>query len=176
MRDAMNTAIELTERVLLLMREERWLDAIKALKCQSSIVDRDWRLSWNLGWCYFKLERFEAARKYLTQANMLSKHNAVCLWGLGSVYLAKKQFRQAEKNLVRALEIRDLHIARISLALTYLQQGKLDEAERVHVEGIGLKPKASCRYESYGCFLEDVGRVSEAEKMYLKVKQLRKLT
>jgi Flp pilus assembly protein TadD len=167
--------MELTERVLSLMRSERWQDTIKVLKSEFDVTRTDWKLSWNLGWCYFKLDRLEDARKHLARAAKLAPQNATCRWALGCVYRMKKQFRKAEKNLVASLRSRDLHIARIALALTYLEQGKIEQAENVHLEGIKLKPKASGRYESYACFLSDVGREREAEKMYRKAKQLREM-
>lgn len=159
--------------VFSMMKAERWADAIKILKCVPSATETDWRLSWNLGWCYFKLDRFEAARKHLSRATKLAPENATCTWALGTVYLQKRQFAKAEKNLVESLRAGDLHVARISLALTYLEQGRIEEAESVHLEGIKLKPKASGRYESYACFLSDVGREAEARRMYRKAKQLR---
>ncbi len=155
------------------MRSERWRDTIKVLKSEFDVTRTDWKLSWNLGWCYFKLDRLEEARKHLARAAKLAPQKATCTWALGCVYLMKKQFRKAEKNLVESLQVKDLHVARIALALTYLEQGKLKEAESVHLEGIKRRPKASGRYESYACFLSDVGREQEARKMYRKARQLR---
>lgn len=54
------------------MREERWSAAIRLLKESSSVVEEDWELLWNLGWCYFKLERMDEARKYLKRATRLA--------------------------------------------------------------------------------------------------------
>jgi len=107
------------------------------------------------------------------RAAKLAPDNAVCAWALGSVYLKRKQFRKAEKFLAESLRIKDLYIARISLALAYLEQGRIVEAESVHLEGIRLNPKESRRYESYACLLLDVGREKEAQEMYRKAKQLR---
>ena len=166
-------ATRVVEATDSMMKAERWADAIKIIKCVPSVAEADWRLSWNLGWCYFKLDRFEAARKHLSRATKLAPENPACTWALGTVYLKKRQFAKAEKNLVESLRTRDLHVARISLALTYLEQGRIEEAESVHLEGIKLKPKASGRYESYACFLSDVGREAEAKRMYRKAKQLR---
>jgi Flp pilus assembly protein TadD len=171
----MNSAIDLTGRVDSLMREERWFETIKVLRLELSAVETDWRLSWNLGWCYFRLEKFEQARKHLMRATELSPQNAVCHWALGLVYRMKKQYGQAERNLALALRIKDLYIARVSLALTYLEQGKIKEAESIHLEGIRIRPKESRRYESYACFLEDVGREREAQRMYSKAKKLREI-
>jgi Flp pilus assembly protein TadD len=54
-----------------------------------------------------------------------------------------------------------------------LSQGKLTEAEGVHLEAIRLKPKQSKRYDAYADFLSDVGRNEEANAMYRQAEKLR---
>jgi uncharacterized protein HemY len=61
-------------------------------------------------------------------------------WGLGNVYLKRKHLKKAEVVLTESLRIKELHLTRIALALAYLSQGKVAEAENVHLEGIRLKP------------------------------------
>ncbi len=155
------------------MKEERWVDAIELLSKRSSSAGKHWRLSWDLGWCYFKLRRFNDAGKHMTRANELAPGNAVCKWGLGSVYLKKRQYRKAEAILAESLRIKEWNNTRTSLALAYLAQGKIAEAEKMHVENIKLKPKDAGRYESYAAFLSDVGREAEAEQILQMVKAMR---
>ena len=169
-----NHATELNRQAESVMKAEQWLDAIKLLEDEMPVVVSDWRLSWNLGWCYFKLDRLNAARKHLIQATKLAPENPICRWALGSVYLHRKQYKKAEANLVESLKIKDAYVARISLALAYLEQGKLAEAESVHLEGIKLKPKDDQRYEAYADFLSDVGREEEARKMCRKANRLKR--
>lgn len=145
------------------------------MKENSSVVEKHWELLWNLGWCYFKLERMDEAQKYLTKASRLAPENHVCKYGLGQVYLKKKQYRKAEVILSEALRIKESHAVRIGLALAYLSQGRIEEAENTHLDGIKLKPKKSERYESYAAFLSDVGREAEAEKMNRKSKELQRV-
>ncbi len=166
---------QLREQITSLMRAERWPAAIKLFKTEMSVVKTDWRLSWDFGWCYFKLERFEEARKHLIRATKLAPENAISKWALGSIYLKLGKFKKAEKYLTESLRIRDSFMTRISLALTCLEQGRTEEAENIHLEGIKLKPKEGRRYESYACFLEDVGREREAQNMYEKAKQLQRI-
>jgi Flp pilus assembly protein TadD len=165
--------VEIEKLAISLMREERWLDAIEVLSNRSSGAGKHWKLSWNLGWCYFKLCRFDDARKHMMRANQLAPDNAICKWGLGSVYLKKRQFKKAEAILSEALRIKEADRSRTALALAYLAQGKIAEAEQMHLENIRLKPKASERYESYAAFLSDVGREAESEKMMQKARALR---
>lgn len=170
-----NSAEELYKRAMSEMKNERWLVAISLLTLEPTAIQKNWRFSWNLGWCYFKLERFEDARKHMIRAAKLAPENASCKWGLGSVYLKKKRFKKAEDVLSESLKMRESHLTRIALAFAYLSQGKAPEAERVHLEGIRLKPKSSERYESYAAFLSDVGREPEASRISKKAKKLRRV-
>lgn len=168
-------AAELLGKAVFLMKQERWLDASKLLKSRSSLVHKHWELSWNLGWCYFKLVRFNRAAKHLRRATKLATENAACKWALGSVYLKREQYKKAEAILLESLRIKNTHSTRIALALAYLAQGKIIEAERLHLQGIRLKPKKSERYESYAAFLSDVGREDEALQMQRRAETLRRV-
>jgi Flp pilus assembly protein TadD len=166
---------ELLKLAQSVMREEYWHEAIRILKENSAVVEKHWELSWNLGWCYFKLGRMDEARKHLARAAKLAPENHVCKYGLGQVYLKKKQYKKAEAVLSEALRLKETHLSRSSLAFAYLAQGKLEEAEKTHLDGITLKPRDSARRESYAAFLSDVGREAEAEKMGRKAKELQQI-
>lgn len=168
-----SNADQLYKKVTLLMGKESWPEAVKLLKHESPLVEQDWRLSWNLGWCYFKLNRLDNTKRHLLRAVKIAPGNPTCKWALGNVYLKKKQFRKAETVLADSLKIKESHLTRIALALAYLSQGKIEEAEKVHLDGIKLGSKLSERYESYAAFLSDIGREAEAQKMNQKVKDLR---
>jgi Tfp pilus assembly protein PilF len=168
-----------TDRLLklaqALMEKHRWREAVQLLKEDSALLKEDWKLLWNLGWSYFKLERMDDAGKYLKRAANLAPENHSCKFALGSVYLEKKQYKKAESLLLEALQIKESYVARISLALAYLEQGKVNEAENTHLDGIRLRPKQSKRYEAYGDFLSDVGREDEAERMNQKAQELKRI-
>ena len=164
------------KRALSEMNKEQWLAAIKLLKVAGAALQTNWRCSWNLGWCYFKLDKFDAARRHMIRAAQLAPENPTCKWGLGTVYLKKGRFKKAEVILAESLEIKESHLTRIALALAFLSQGKVMEAENVHIEGIRLKPKNSERYESYAAFLSDVGREAEAQTMNKKARKLQRVS
>lgn len=157
------------------MREGSWHEAIELLKANSSLVDKHYQLLWNLGWCYFRLERMPGALKYLARAEQLAPEKYACKFGLGVVYLEKKQYSKAQLLLSEALQIKESDVARIGLAFAYLAHGKIEEAERTHLEGIRLRPKKSERYRSYAAFLSDIGREAESEKMNRKAKELQRI-
>jgi Tfp pilus assembly protein PilF len=106
------------------------------------------------------------AEKCLLKATLLSSENSICYWALGATYLQLKQYKKAEFSLLAALGIQDSYLARLQLALVYMEQGRLHEAEQVHLKGLSLKPDSRERHEAYGDFLSDVGRQKEAQKMY----------
>jgi tetratricopeptide (TPR) repeat protein len=160
----LNNVARTERRAATLMKELRYSDAIKLLSKRASNSDKHMRLSWNLGWCYFNLGRYNDAQ-HLIRANKLAPDNAICKWALGSVYLKKGQFRKAETILAESLRLKESHPMRIALALTYLSQGKIAEAEKTHLENIKLKPTRSERYESYAAFLSDVGREAESQRL-----------
>ena len=157
------------------MKQERWRETIKLLKGNSALLGKDWELLWNLGWCYFKLERYAEAQRYLTKATQLAPKNHACKFALGSVFLKKKQYKKAESVLAEALRIKDLDLTRMSLAMAYQAQDKISQAENTHLDGIKLKPKASERYAAYADFLADIGREAESERMNRKAREVRRI-
>ena len=167
-------ATELNQQIQAVMQTEDWQTAIALVQNHSEIVQTHWELSWNLGWSYFKLDRFKDARGHLLRATKLAPDNFACHWALGTVYRCLRNYKKAETSLLKSLSIKDSHIARIALALTYLEQGRVDEAEEVHLEGLRLEPNKGERYESYGAFLLDVGREEEAQQMSRKARNLKR--
>ena len=166
---------QIYERALTEMKKGQWPTAIKLLKRNLAAAQKNWRCSWNIGWCYFNLGEFADAQKYMMRAVRLAPGNPICKWGLGSVYLKRRYFKKAEVVLSESLAIKDSYPTRIALALAYLSQRKVAEAEKTHLDGIRLKPKSSARYESYGAFLSDVGREEEARTMNEKARELQRI-
>lgn len=139
-----------------------------------SVVKQDWRLSWNLGWCYFKINQLAEARKHPVRAARLAPDEPVCHWALVTVYLHHKEYKKAEHSLLTSLRMKDAYMARVSLALAYLEQGKVAEAEEVHREGISLQPEERRRYEAYADFLSDIGREEQARRMYQQANRVKR--
>src|SRR5438552_1151883 len=74
-----------TDRLLKLaqslMEKHRWREAVQLLKEDSALHKKDWKLLWNLGMSYFKLERMDDAGKYLKRAANLAPENHSCKIG-----------------------------------------------------------------------------------------------
>lgn len=167
-----------TKRIALLkaesaMKENRYKDAITLFRNTSSTPVGDWRTMWNLGWCHYNLQQFRKAGTWFDLADSAASGNAICKWARGLVLIEKKKYKKAEQVLVESLRLKERFHTRIALALAYLGQGKVEEAERTHLEGIRLGTRLSERYESYAAFLSDVGRDAESERINRKVRELR---
>ena len=156
---------ELFDQVELLMQRGRYVDAVALLRRRANETKNDWRLIWDWGWCYFKLDNFQAAKVHLRRATQLAPDNPVCHWAFGMVCQKAGNYRTAGKSLRKALSLKDSYIGRLCLAVTYMEVGKLEEAEQVHLQGIALKPDAAKRYKAYADFLFDVGRKKEERQV-----------
>ena len=162
---------DVNARAQELMRSERWELAIELIE-QVPMEARSADLNWNHGWALFKLDRFERAAQSLRRAVLQRSTHAVSHWALGVVLQAAGDPVAAEKHLRTALSLRDSGLARLSLAVMYMEQGRLDEAERIHVEGLELKPDDKQRVEAYADFLSDCGREPEARVQYARAAEL----
>ena len=165
----MERNVELKERVDSLMEDERWSDAIALIQSESSYLT-DFETCWNLGWAYFKVGDYAVAQMHLARATELMPTNAVGWWALGLSQREHGSLREAERNLKHALALKDSSIGRSALAIALMQRGKITQAEQIHLSGLELKPESPERWRSYACFLDDVGRVQEAESAYRKAR------
>jgi tetratricopeptide (TPR) repeat protein len=161
-------ALKLRKMVETKMSHKFWQQAIVLMKREPVIVERSWKLLWNLGWCAFKLRRYREAEEVLTRARDRAPKSAPCWWALAMAQLKQKRWAEAEINLKVALSIRESHPSRTGLALAYLAQGKVAEAEQTRLENIRLRPNDGKRHESYSPFLVDVGRRDEAKIIHKK--------
>jgi tetratricopeptide (TPR) repeat protein len=159
-------AIQLNQDIQKLLGKSEWVSVIERLRGEHHLLEISWELLWSLGWAYSKIDNFQDAEKHLLQATLIAPDNHICNWALGVTYFDLQQYQKAEVSLSKALQIKDGAIARLFLAIVYMEQGKLNEAENVHVEGLRLKPDSRKRYEAYGDFLSDVNREKEAQEMY----------
>ncbi len=165
-----NERKKLNENAQALMQEERWTDAINLIESQPSLFEKDAELSWNLGWAYFKLEDLKSAQAHLSRARDLDRKRAASWWALAVAQMEDGVLDIAERNVKEALRIRDSSLFRQTLALILMQRGKISEAEQVHLRGLELAPESPGRWETYACFLDDLGRQNEAEVAYKKAR------
>jgi Flp pilus assembly protein TadD len=165
----MEADVELNERAQSLMQDERWSDAIALIESDSlHLTNAD--LSWNAGWAHFKLGNYDDAVLHLTRATQLAPTRAAAWWALGTAQREHGSLDEAERNLKHALTLKDSSNSRSALALVLMQRGKLREAEQIHLTGLELRPDSPERWRSYACFLDDVGRMQEADAAYKKAR------
>jgi Tfp pilus assembly protein PilF len=168
---------KLEEAIQSLMSREHWQEAADLLTENSPSVERDWKLSWNLGWCYFKLGRFREAQTKMEHSAGIAPPNRMhnCKFGLGMTLLMKGQNAKASVLLNQFLRLKEFYAARLALALAYMKLGRLKEAEQIHLQGLKLKPHSSERHKGYADFLSDVGRETEAQRMHRVADRLKRI-
>jgi len=98
----------------------------------------------NMGFVYFKLEQYDKAieycRKALDQISYQTPEKALTI--MGDSYYKKGDNTQAIESLKRALGINpDEPRPSNTLALIYLESGKVSEAKEILIELIGRHPK-----------------------------------
>jgi Tfp pilus assembly protein PilF len=164
---------EIEKEVLRVMSLKKWSKAIALLNEELPTVKKDWKLSWNLGWCYFKLRQLGTARVHMERSRRLAPNNAIALWGLGVLHLYAHDYKKAQLYLKRSLLRKESYVCRVALAVAYLKQKRPLDAGRVYVDGMKKRPNDYRLYEAFGDLLWDVGDKARAAKQYQKAKQLK---
>jgi tetratricopeptide (TPR) repeat protein len=165
-------ALEVQEHVKDLMSEHRWTDVLAFLANETELVATDGGIAWSRGWTLFKMDRLPEAAQQLQAACSLDPDNPIRPWALGVVQREMKDYALAEYNLQRALTLKDSALARLNLAILYMEMGRPMDAEEIHREGVRLRPDHRERVEALADFLSDTGRREEAEVLYEQAKQL----
>jgi Flp pilus assembly protein TadD len=107
---------------------------------------------------------------HLKRATQLTPTRAATWWALGTAQREHGLLEEAERNLKHALMLKDSSNSRAALALVLMEGGRTAEAEQIHLTGLELKPESPARWKSYACFLDDMGRMQEAEVAYKKAR------
>jgi Flp pilus assembly protein TadD len=137
---------------------------------------RTFELWWNHGWALGKLDDWKLATRSLANAVRIKPDSPVGLWALGLAHSELGHPKLAERYLLAALELRDASLARMTLAVHYMRQNKFAAAEKIHRDGLALKPRDRRRLEAYADFLWDVGRRDESRLIARQARKLPKPT
>ncbi len=154
--------MDLESRVGALMRAERWSDAIALLADHDAITRAESELARIRGWAHYELGELDAAEIWLERAVDRDPGSVYAVATLGWVLHEAGKVRQAEQRLLAGLSVRESVVIRMGLAFLYLAQGRLEEAEAVHLEALARRPNDPRLRGAYAAFLDDVGRKEEA--------------
>ena len=163
------------EQTSQLLKEHQWEEVIKLLTPRMLEQKEDWKLYWNAGWANYKITAYVEAISLFTKAVKVTrteKDKAVCLTFQGIAQVEAQDFQSALENLMDAVLISDSNLARKSLAMAYMKMDDLGSAERVHQEGLKLKPNDKERLAAYGNYLMDTSRYDEANEIKKKIEKL----
>jgi tetratricopeptide (TPR) repeat protein len=96
-------------------------------------------------------------------------------YNIGSEYLSQSNFDEAEKYLLKALELDPEYIdAMDHLGLVYRNQKRYDEAERIYLQSIVMMPGNSVPYINLAMVYRYQGRLEDARQIYLKAMDIDK--
>ena len=155
--------LDFHEQIEALMDIEAFDEVVGRLNEPGALDPDDFLSNWNLGWAYFKLNRFENSLPWLERSVHLEPSQFAGHFALGVALEALGQLEEAESSLRRALALRDSGMARQALAVVLMEKGEFAVAERIHLDGLEVSPGSANRWDGYADFLYDTGRLEEAE-------------
>ena len=155
------------------MKSNQWR---RALELMDSVPrgKRTYELWWNHGWALGKLGDWKGAVPSLAAAVRVEPKSPVGLWALGLAHSEAGHPKLAERYHLAAIALKDSALARLTLARHYMHQGDFDAAERIHREGIALRPRSRERLEQYADFLWDARRRDESRAITRRARKLPK--
>ena len=129
-----------------LRHRKQWRRAIAIIDAVPRSA-RTFGLWWSHGWALGKLDDWKGSARSLTVAVLIDPDSPIAHWSLGLAHSQAGHPRLAERHLLRALDLRDSSLARLTLVVHYMQLGKFAAAEKVHLDGIALRPRNRLRLE-----------------------------
>ncbi len=161
------------EQIEALMDIEAYDEVVTRLNEKPELDQADFKLHWSLGWSYYKLRQFEEAAQWLRRAVEIEPYRFAGHFALGVTLEELGELQEAEACLRQSLRLKDSGVARQALAVVLMEKGAFAAAERVHLDGLEVKPDSAERWEGYADFLSDTGRDVEAENARQRAESLR---
>jgi tetratricopeptide (TPR) repeat protein len=161
------------QQIEALMDIEAYDEIVARLNEEPELDQKDFKLHWSLGWSYYKLRQFEEAALWLRRAVEIEPFQFAGYFALGVTLEELGELDEADANLRLSLRLKDSSVARQALAVVLMEKGAFAEAERVHLDGLQVKPNSADRWEGYADFLSDTGRETEADDARLRAQALR---
>lgn len=162
------TPDQLHATVAALMEAGRHEEGLALLEANATLQKLDWRLLFDAGMILLNLDRPEEAAPRFELAHRLEPGTSSLLFWAGHALARAGQLVDAERVLIRSLELKDDWWARLTLANVYLETDRPDDAEAVHLEGLGLEPDSKERHQNYALFLLDIEEDELARQHYDK--------
>ncbi|AGB04457.1 tetratricopeptide repeat protein [Aciduliprofundum sp. MAR08-339] len=111
----------------LLMKHERYADAVEICKNILSISPEDYKNLMDLGKALINLKKYDEAKEYLLRSAKLNKNSAV-LEFLGDANYNLKKYDEAIENYIEAINLEERPELYHKLAKAYYRNGDIDEA------------------------------------------------
>lgn len=154
--------------VSALMDQHRHQDALDLIERHPQLQRLDWRILFDIGMILLNLDRPSEAANAFHRAHRLEPGTSSLLFWAGHAHARAGEYDDAEAVLSRSLELKDDWWARLTLANVFLETDRPDDAEAVHLEGLGLEPESKERHQNYALFLVDIEELEQAHEHYLR--------
>jgi tetratricopeptide (TPR) repeat protein len=116
---------------------------------------------------YFRKDDLGNAGKMYDISLIYNPRSVASLSGKGIVYYKQGNIKEAEKYLLKALEIeRDNDAIYNNLGAVYLAQNNYSKAEKTFLKSLKINPNQEEAYYNLGLIYETEGRIEEAYEMY----------
>jgi len=157
----------------ILMARKMYREAIDAFQSdpqKSAVIEN------KIGIAYHQLQQLDQARKSYERAMKLKPDYAEAINNLGTVYYAKKSYRRATSQYLKALRLNPNNPASIysNLGTAYFARKKYEEATTAYAKALSLDPDVFERRSSYGTLLEDRNVAERAKFHYYLAKMYAK--
>ncbi len=153
----------------LLVSMERYPDALTEFEKSITLNDKDATVWYNLGFLYEqKAETLNKALLAYKKIIELEEEKVYGYLNVGRVLVIIEHYDEAESNFLIALEKSNFKNtdAYNLLGNLYLQQNKLDKAEKQYREALQVEPNSALLHNNLAYLLENNLRLKEAEEEY----------
>ena len=131
-----------------------------------------WHLRYNLALTLTHEGKLDEALEQYAQVLAVSPKHMESLVNMGGIYLSRNQPDLAMKAFTKALGVWDLPLVRANLAVSYMQMGRMDEAERHLKHALRDKSDMPDAWANLGSCLLQQGRLEESIEASQKALEL----
>ena len=125
---------------------------------------------------YYNRVKTDSAKADLERAISIDPNHALAYWGMGEIYLSKRDYLNALKYYRRASQLikggTELPVLLVQIAVTHISIGNFQSADSLLQVAIALKPDMLSAYGLYNWSLTLQGKLEESLRNTQKMVQI----